>query len=222
VWDPEHTFAWDPLRAALEAAAPERAKGLFRGDIGWFRADVAGGRIHVAATGYRRDSRVDVILRDGPDAAARLAALGAALDASIVQASDPTGDAPHVTLVGMDGTALTLTRAALAALPRQLADVGTRVPGRAGSAVPLAELLALTLPPAGARFVVSAADGMTTAPVPVAGIDALLVHTLDGDALPPAQGGPFRLLVPTDAPTDGGTRCANVKGVVRVRVVPGA
>ena len=222
VWDADTTFAWDPLRAALEGAAPERAKGLFRGDIGWFRADVAGGRLHVAATGYRRDSRVDVILRDGPDAAARLAALGAALDASIMRAQDPTGGAPHVTLVGIDGTALTLTRAALAALPRQIADVGARVAGRVGSAVPLAELLALTLPPAGARFVVSAADGMTTAPVPVAGVDALLVHTLEGEPLPASQGGAFRLLVPTEAPGDGGTRCANVKGVVRVRVVPGA
>jgi G3E family GTPase len=222
VWGPEHTFAWDALRVALENAGPERVKGLFHGDIGWFRADMAGGRLHLAATGYRRDSRVDVILRDGPDAAARVATLEAALEASILVEATRDAEEPHVTLVGMDGTALTLTRAALAALPRQLVDVGTRVPGRSGSAVPLAEVLALAMPTAGARFVVSAADGMTTAPVPVAGLDALLVHTLDAAAVPDTQGGPFRLLVPpAGASGDAPARCANVKGVVRVRLIPG-
>jgi DMSO/TMAO reductase YedYZ molybdopterin-dependent catalytic subunit len=48
----------------------------------------------------------------------------------------------------------------------------------------------------------------------VAGVDGVLVYALDGGPLPESQGGPYRLLAPK------GSTCANVKGVVRLRVTP--
>jgi DMSO/TMAO reductase YedYZ molybdopterin-dependent catalytic subunit len=89
-----------------------------------------------------------------------------------------------------------------------------------GSAVPLAEVLALAAPSPGARFVLVASDGMTTVPLSVReAAGALVVHSLHGAELTAGQGGPFRVLVPAAAgekPT-----CASVKGLVRVRLLPG-
>jgi 2-dehydropantoate 2-reductase len=45
----------------------------------------------------------------------------------------------------------------------------------------------------------------------------ILIYELDGQALPPAKGGPFRLITP-----GLGDLCANVKGVGRVEVTKGA
>jgi DMSO/TMAO reductase YedYZ molybdopterin-dependent catalytic subunit len=45
-------------------------------------------------------------------------------------------------------------------------------------------------------------------------VDGVLVYALDGGPLPESQGGPYRLLAPK------GSTCANVKGVVRIRVTP--
>ncbi len=221
IWPEDALFAWEPLRDLLHARgdALARFKGLFHGDIGWFRVDIAGGRLHVAATGYRRDSRADAILHgDEADRDAFLAALEGC------RVTTPThGPAgAHLTLVGLDDRALMLTREALAALPGQVPDVGALVPGRAGAAVSLAEVLALAAPVPGARFVISAADGMTTSPLAVDGADALLVHALGEGPLPEGQGGPFRLLVPPPAPGKEASRCANVKGVVRIRLLPPA
>jgi G3E family GTPase len=213
VFAPDVLFRFDALRAGLEAPALERVKGLFQTDAGWMRIDRAGGRLHVAATSYRRDSRFDAIA--ATDAA--LDALVVALEAARVEEADASVD--RLALVDARGIALALDRAALAALPGQVPDVGVVVPGRAGAGVRLREVLALVAPPPDAVFVVRASDGMTTAPVavPDAG-EAVLVHSLDGGPLPEGQGGPFRLLVP---PSEGGEkpRCANVKSVVRVRIV---
>jgi G3E family GTPase len=209
---PETVLRFDALRAAVEAPAIERVKGMFHTDIGWIRLDRAGGRTHVQPTPYRRDSRLDAIAAD----ADALAVLDAALADAHVPAAATGGSL--LTLVDASGMALELDRRALAALPGQVTDVGTLVPGRAGIGVLLAEVLALAAPGPEASFVVAAADGMTTAPVRVADAGgAVLVHGRDGMPLPDTEGGPFRLLVPT---TNGErSRCANVKGVVRVRLV---
>lgn len=216
VFPPDWVFSWDALRRLLhETRGIVRFKGLFRADVGWIRLDQAGGRMHFAATPYRRDSRVDVIATDRE--------VLEAVDAELVAARVPEDAAPFgpaVALVDADGFETVLTREALAALPGQVADVSAVVPGRAGAGVRLRELFALVPLPAGARFVLTAADGMTSAPTPVSDVgEAVLVHSLGEGPLPEKQGGPFRALAPAD-PERG--QCANVKGVVRIRVLPGA
>lgn len=216
VWGPEVRFGWDGLRALLLATPGlVRFKGLFRADVGWVRVDVAGGRLHLAGTGYRRDSRADAIA-DDPAALDRIAeGLAAAM---LPEDVAPAGDG--VALVDADGFEVRLARAALAALPGQVPDVAALVPGKSGAGVLLRELFALVAPPPGARFVAVAADGMTSAPAPVAEIgDSVLVHSLGDAPLPEGQGGPFRLYAPGDAARGS---CANVKAVVRIRVVVGA
>jgi len=94
-------------------------------------------------------------------------------------------------------------------------DVADRVPGRVGTAVPLGSVLDLLSTPGDARVVLCASDGLITDPVTRAELgDALLVYALDGAPLPEKQGGPFRVLVPA-----GLSRCANVKGLSRIRVL---
>jgi len=213
VFPPDARFAWDPLRALLSGTPGiARFKGLLAADVGWSRVAVAGGRVQLGGTAWRRDSRADLIVTAEVD----LDAFSAAFSACLL----PAGAAPAgagVTLVGAGGAERLLDRDTLAALPAQVPDVGAHVPGRTGVAVPLAEVLALAEPAPGARFVVVAADGMTTEPALVAGVDgAYLVHTVAGGAVPADQGGPFRLLVRPGAPKSA---CAAVKGVVRIRVL---
>lgn len=213
VFPPDVTFGWEGLRVLL-GGTPDlvRFKGLLRADIGWVRVDVAGGRLHLAATGYRRDSRADAIVGDP----AALDAVDAGLRAAVL-AEPPAPAGPEIAFVDVDGHDVRLGRDALAALPGQVPDVGVIVPGREGRGVPLRELFALLPVPPGARFVVAAGDGMTSEPAPVADVgDSVLVHSLGDGPLPDSQGGPFRLLAPKDAARG---RCANVKGVVRVRVL---
>ena len=69
---PERVFDADRLLAALEALRSgsltkgrvARAKGLFHTTAGWRVHEIAGGRLSTAPTSWRRDSRVDVILKD--------------------------------------------------------------------------------------------------------------------------------------------------------------
>ena len=42
-----------------------------------------------------------------------------------------------------------------------------------------------------------------------------LLHSVDGEALPDKQGGPFRLLIPDGAPGVP-SACANVKGLAKL------
>lgn len=206
VFPADAAFAWDRLRALLEGTPSlARFKGMFSSDIGWLRVDAVAGRVQFGTTAYRRDSRADLIVTD----AAALDAFAAGLEACRATAAEaPAGS---LTVVGADGLELRLTREALAALPGQVPDVATRVPGRAGEGVYLRELLGLVS--AGARCVVTAGDGMTAGPVDVDGVgDAILVHSLAGAELPAKQGGPLRLLA-------GTSTCANVKGVVRIRIL---
>ncbi len=69
---PERIFDTDRLFAALGALREgtltvgrvARAKGLFHTTAGWRVFEIAGGRLTEAETSWRRDSRVDVILKD--------------------------------------------------------------------------------------------------------------------------------------------------------------
>jgi G3E family GTPase len=71
-YPPERVFDADRLLAALEAlrsgrvtrGAVARAKGIFHTTAGWRVHEIAGGRLTTAPTSWRRDSRVDVILKD--------------------------------------------------------------------------------------------------------------------------------------------------------------
>ncbi len=71
-YPPERVFDADRLLRALEELRDgkvtrgrvARAKGLFHTTAGWRVHDIAGGRLSTAETSWRRDSRVDVILKD--------------------------------------------------------------------------------------------------------------------------------------------------------------
>ncbi len=208
---PDRRLRFDTLRAIAADAALVRVKGLFRTELGWFRMDRAGGRVHVAATPWRRDSRMDVIARD-------TRALDE-VERRLAEASTPAPTPGEgVVLEPVLGEGWVLDRVRLGALEGQVPDVGVVVPGRSGGGVWLREVLALATPPAGARFVVVANDGLTTAPAPVSGAgEAVLVFHDGGEAVPASQGGPYRILAPAGP---GRTACANVKGVARIRVLP--
>jgi hypothetical protein len=69
---PERVFDAERLLAALEElrsgrltrGAVARGKGLFHTTAGWRVHEIAGGRLSTAPTSWRRDSRVDVILKN--------------------------------------------------------------------------------------------------------------------------------------------------------------
>ena len=71
-FNPERVFDADRLFSALEAlrdgrvtrARVARAKGLFHTTAGWRVHEIAGGRLSTQPTSWRRDNRVDVILKD--------------------------------------------------------------------------------------------------------------------------------------------------------------
>ncbi|MFZ5480672.1 MAG: CobW family GTP-binding protein, partial [Myxococcota bacterium] len=129
VWSAGERFAWDALRRLLTGTPGiARFKGIFHGDLGWFRLDWAGGKVHVAPTPWRRDSRADLIAGDADAIEAFTAGLAACR-----LAEAPAPDGPTVEVVDADGHALALSREALAALPGQVADVSALVPGRAGA-----------------------------------------------------------------------------------------
>lgn len=212
-WVPSQTFSWDALRAAL-AAVPglRRFKGMFHTDIGWVNLDYAGGVPAAAPTAWRRDNRADAIGTSDCD----FVDLAHRIDAATVAGPTASG---AISLAGTDGAVRVYTRAELTALGGQVADVGTVVPGRKGAGVRLREVLSPWAGAPGARFVVVAGDGLTTEPVAVAAVgEAVLVHSLGEGPLPADQGGPFRILAPADGPRSA---CANVKDVVRIRVLDG-
>ena len=106
----------------------------------------------------------------------------------------------------------------LRALPEreQVADVGTLVRGRKGSAVRLSALLERSAPREGARFVdVASQDPAFAVSVPFGEVarEAVVVYALDGRPLAVESGGPFRLLVPGHP-----DECVNVKRVARIEL----
>ncbi len=208
VLPPELTFSWDAVRRAIDLPEVVRFKGMFRSDVGWVRVDLAGGRLDVRGTPWRRDSRYDLILAAGlEDVADRVA--GSIAAASVIAPSAECS----VQLVDPEGNATELDRTCFERLGALAVE--ERVPGRVGTAVLLGSVLDLLSVPADARVVLCASDGMIAEPVARGELgDALLVYALDGGPLPEKQGGPFRVLVP-----GGASRCANVKGLSRIRVV---
>lgn len=95
----------------------------------------------------------------------------------------------------------------------QVDDVARLVPGRAGRAVKLAALLERARPKPGATHLdVASSDPGFAVSVPLAEVaGALVVYELDGNALPAAKGGPFRLLVPGHE-----DECVHVKSIARL------
>ena len=214
-WAPEVIFNRARLRERLEGLAREgavRAKGVFRTDEGWLRLEWASSRLHEAPTGWRRDSRVDLIVEAGgcaPQAALQT------LTAAMVSDQEREVALGAIEIGLPDGRNVRMDRQGLLDLPGGVADVSPLLPGRAGGAASVAALLESIGTENADEAVVVAADGYTTPPVPIEALQtALLIHTLDNGPLPDAKGGPYRLMIPGDAGPGG--PCANVKGVVRL------
>lgn len=211
-WAVERVFDMGRLRSLYAEIKAERIKGIFHTDLGFYELQWAGGELDVRPSPIRAGSRVDVIAASeiGEEA---LNTWVKAVDAA-TYAPPPSSEVPEVCLVDAGGWEMPLSRAALMALPEQVADVSACVPSREGAGVRLAEVLALGAAAPGATFVLVASDGMTTAPHPLSQVGtAILVHTLKDRPYPAEKGGPFRIFVP---PTDGQSACANVKKLVRI------
>ncbi len=121
-------------------------------------------------------------------------------------------------------TPCTLSFAELAALPRQVADVGVLIPGKPGGAVWLDAVLAAAGAKPGARFATLVADdGAFAVSVPLDAVrtNAIVVYRLSDAPLPDKQGGPIRFYV-VDAKACGADSgvdaCANVKRLGRIRL----
>ena len=115
------------------------------------------------------------------------------------------------------------SRDSLAALPGQVPDVSTRLPGREGRGVELAALLAAVgVLPAATHVTVSADGGAFHASVPLDVVRdrAVIIFELDGQPLPESAGGPFRFLIADYAAchTAEIDDCANVKFVDRIEL----
>jgi DMSO/TMAO reductase YedYZ molybdopterin-dependent catalytic subunit len=110
----------------------------------------------------------------------------------------------------------------LAALPGQIADVASLVPGREGGAVALRSLLdAVGVSAAATRVTLESADGKFSQQAPLAALEsAVLVYRIGDLPLPVDKGGPVRLLIPNleECNIGGLDRCTNVKALARVRV----
>ncbi len=126
--------------------------------------------------------------------------------------------APLLTMDGCLPGPLVFTFADLLELPWQIEDVGRVIPGRRGSAVSVAELLRRAAVDDGARQAVfhSADDGYFARVSLAAAVEnGILVYRIGEHPLPARLGGPIRLFIPE---TDD--RCANVKNVVRMELIP--
>ncbi len=115
---------------------------------------------------------------------------------------------------------ISFDRAAIAALPvEHQIDIATVMPGMKGRGIRLKGLLdvpALAIEADHVAF--HAEDGKYSACLTLqqAREHGVLVYELDGEALPDANGGPFRLVTP-----GLGDLCANVKGVARIEITQG-
>jgi 2-dehydropantoate 2-reductase len=139
----------------------------------------------------------------------------------VVTTKDRTGPG----ILRIDGAVVqpvTLDRQAILQLPQdhQVADVGIVMPGMKGRAIRVNGLLdvpALGIEADHVTF--HSLDGKYAATLTVqqARDTGLLIYELDGEPLPDAKGGPFRLVTP-----GLGDLCANVKGVGRIEIRVGS
>jgi G3E family GTPase len=231
VWAPDVVFDRRRIEESVERAAGaggdtrlSRFKGLFRTREGHLRIEWAGGRLDVASTAHRRDSRVDVIASGAADAL--LDAVCDDLDAAVLGEAELRAQANQIEIVlpGEEAgreRAVVLRREDVAALDDPIADVSTMFPKRTGEAARMRALLERVGAPEAGHAVICAADGFASEPVPLHALrEGVLLHG-EGDApLPEKSGGPFRLLIPEGVP-DAPSACANVKAVTRI-VVRGA
>jgi DMSO/TMAO reductase YedYZ molybdopterin-dependent catalytic subunit len=120
---------------------------------------------------------------------------------------------------------LALDHAALAALPDQIADVGTLVSGRAGGGVRVASILDLADPdPAASTVTLLSADASFVAQAPLAAVrTGIVIYRLGDGPLPDDLGGPLRFLLidaAICAPDGKPSACSNVKQLAAIRVEP--
>ncbi len=113
----------------------------------------------------------------------------------------------------------------LAALPGQIPDIGSELPGRAGGGVRLDAVLEACGARDDARFITLATgDGSFSASIPLAPIRAqgILVYSAGGGALPESKGGPVRFFIKDIESCSLGAgeadRCANVKHLGRIKL----
>lgn len=116
---------------------------------------------------------------------------------------------------------VTLDREALGKLPaeHQVSDLGTIIPNMKGKAIRVKGILEVPALAIGADHVTfHSQDGQFAASLTVeqAKDYGVLVYELNGEPMPEAKGGPFRLVAP-----GLGDLCANVKGVARIELTKG-
>ena len=220
-WSPDDVFSKDRLTDAIARIATGsggaplvRLKGIFRTQEGVFRLEVAAGQVDEGPSSFRRDSRVDVIFQTGDEAA--LDSAGSLLEGALLSEAELALSAERIELLLNDGRAHLVDRDRLLAVPEQLSDVSQLFPGRRGQAAAIGSLWnQLELPRQGHAILV-AGDGFVSEAVPIDILcQGVLLHSLEGEPLPPEQGGPFRLLIPESANPPSGA-CANVKGVAKI------
>jgi 2-dehydropantoate 2-reductase len=116
---------------------------------------------------------------------------------------------------------VTLDREALARLPaeHQVSDLAAIMPNVKGKAIRVKGILEVPALAIGADHITfHSQDGQFAASLTVkqAAEHGVLVYELDGQPMPEAKGGPFRLVAP-----GLGDLCANVKGVARIELTKG-
>jgi 2-dehydropantoate 2-reductase len=150
--------------------------------------------------------------------------MGASLACALETTMNPDRSISLV-VTGEVRTPRTFSRADLAALPRQLADVSTRLPGRTGRGVELRALLeGVGIGPAATHVTVSADGGAFLASVPLAAVaEAIIIYGLGDDPLPRSEGGPLRFFIPDVArfAGQGVDHCANVKRIETITLTKG-
>ncbi len=202
------------LRGELDVRVA-RVKGVLRTDEGVLRVDIAGGKIHIGQSSYRRDSRFEIILHGAALPVGTWPRLSGWLEEAQCRPDEVQRDGHRIEIVASGGRQLSLNRDDLAALPDGIDDVSVLLPKRAGTAARVTAMVQRYQLPESGEVVVVASDGFVSPPVPtVELLKGVLLHTLADASLPLDKGGPIRLLIPGDGGPAG--PCSNVKGVVRL------
>lgn len=131
----------------------------------------------------------------------------------------------RLTIDGVASSPCDLGFEELAALPGQVPDIETLLPGRQGGAVRLAAILdaAATMRDA-THITLTSSDGRFSASVPLDSVpDAVVAYRLGDAPLPESLGGPLRFFIPQADQCASGVvdRCANVKFLARLHLTAG-